>query len=206
VITTNDDTLSAEALALGYQQLMRVEECWRVMKSGLRTRPVFPWRPDRITAHFGLCVLALRLERVAERRSGDTWRNLLATLETIQVVAYERSGVRVRQTTEIQPRALQLLKKLGIPPPPRLHEVRAAPAAAEEHAPQPTKRRNFFASSASRLPRPPLVCQSRVQILAFFVDFASLRRLLAHLDVAPRQPEPLAHAPPDDAQDLRAHA
>ena len=49
-------------------------------------------------------------------------------------------------------------------------------------------------------------CGSQLQIIAFLVDFASLRRLLAHLDFAPQQPEPLAHAPPGDAQDLRAHA
>jgi hypothetical protein len=29
VITSNDDTLSADDLALGYKQLMRVEQCWR---------------------------------------------------------------------------------------------------------------------------------------------------------------------------------
>lgn len=41
VITTNDDTLSVDDLVLGYKQLMRVEECWRTMKSGLKTRPMF---------------------------------------------------------------------------------------------------------------------------------------------------------------------
>jgi hypothetical protein len=46
VITSNDDTLSAEDLALGYKQLMRVEQCWRQIKSGLRTRPVFQYSFD----------------------------------------------------------------------------------------------------------------------------------------------------------------
>jgi hypothetical protein len=30
----------------------------------------------RICAHISLCVLALLLERIAERRAGDTWRNV----------------------------------------------------------------------------------------------------------------------------------
>ena len=114
---------------MGYKQLMRVEECWRTMKSGLRTRPVFHWRSDRIVAHISLCVLALLLERMAESRAQDTWRNLLATLDTIQVVEYERSGARVRQTTELRAPAAELLKRLGIAPPPRLHGVSAAPPA-----------------------------------------------------------------------------
>ncbi len=127
VVTSNDDSLSAEDLALGYKQLMRVEECWRTMKSGLRTRPVFHWTPHRICAHISLCVLALLLERIAERRAGDTWRNVLACLDAIKVVEYERGGARILQTTEIRPEAAKTLKALRIPAPPRIHNVQAGP-------------------------------------------------------------------------------
>jgi transposase len=125
VVTSNDDSLSAEDLALGYKQLMRVEECWRTMKSGLRTRPIFHWTPHRICAHISLCVLALLLERIAERRAGDTWRNVLACLNAIKVVEYERGGARILQTTEIRPEAAKALKALRIPTPPRIHNVQA---------------------------------------------------------------------------------
>jgi transposase len=123
VITSNDDTLSAEDLALGYKQLLRVEECWRSMKSGLRTRPVFHWTAHRICAHISLCVLALLLERLAERRAGDTWRNILDRLDAIKVVEYERGSARVRQTTELRKDAADLLRSLNVEPPPKLHGV-----------------------------------------------------------------------------------
>lgn len=126
VITSNDDTLSAEDLALGYKQLMRVEECWRSMKSGLRTRPVFHWTPHRICAHISLCVLALLLERIAEQRAGDTWRNIVARLDTIKVVEYERGPARILQTTEVRPDLATLLRRLKVSPPPRLHRVEPA--------------------------------------------------------------------------------
>jgi len=129
VVTSNDDTLSAEDLALGYKQLMRVEECWRTMKTGLRTRPIYHWRPHRLAAHVSLCVLALLLERVAEIRGGDTWRNLVAQLDTLKVVEYERDTVRVRQTTEVRPPLAALLTRLQIPLPPKLHRVEAVPPA-----------------------------------------------------------------------------
>ena len=129
VITSNDDTLTAEDLALGYKQLMRVEECWRTMKSGLRMRPVYHWMPHRIEAHVKLCVLALLLERVAEIRAGDTWRNLAARLDTIKVVEYERGEARVRQTTEVRGEVGALLAKLGVAPPPKLHHVETSPNA-----------------------------------------------------------------------------
>jgi len=130
VITSNDDTLTAEDLALGYKQLMRVEQCWRQMKSGLRMRPVFHFRPWRIQAHVTISVLALLLERIAEIRTGDTWRNVAAQLEKIQVVEYDRGEARIRQTTEVRREALALLQKLRVAPPPTLHTVEAAPPAA----------------------------------------------------------------------------
>jgi transposase len=128
VITSNDDTLSVEDLALGYKQLMRVEECWRTMKSGLRMRPVYHWLPHRIEAHVKLCVLALLLERIAEIRAGDTWRNLVAQLDTVKVVEYLRAGARVRQTSQLRANVSEILRKLGVPNPPKLHRVEQADA------------------------------------------------------------------------------
>lgn len=125
VVTSNDDTLAADDLALGYKQLMRVEECWRTMKSGLRTRPIFHWTPHRICAHVSLCVLALLIERVAEIRAGDTWRNIAAQLNSIKVVDYERGGARVHQTTEVRSAVAALLRRLKVPLPPKLHHVGA---------------------------------------------------------------------------------
>ena len=45
VVHSNDDTLTAEDLALGYKQLMRVEQAWRTLKTGLKLRPTYHlWR------------------------------------------------------------------------------------------------------------------------------------------------------------------
>ncbi len=127
VVTSNDDTLTATDLALGYKQLMRVEQCWRQLKSGLRLRPVYHYRPWRIHAHVTITVLGLLLERIIESRSGDTWRNVLDKLQTIKVVEYERDSVRVRQTTELRADVQQLLARLNIPLPPKLHDVQSQP-------------------------------------------------------------------------------
>lgn len=122
VITSNDDSLTASDLALGYKQLMRVEQCWRQLK-GLRMRPVFHFRPWRIQAHVTLSVLALLLERIVEIRTGDTWRNAAAQLATIKVVEYDRGPARVQQTTQLRPEVVTLLGKLKVPLPPRIHSV-----------------------------------------------------------------------------------
>jgi transposase len=84
VVHSNDDTLTAADMALGYKQLQRVEEAWRTLKSGLRLRPVFHWAPHRIHAHVALTVLSLLLERTAEHACEDTWRNIRDDLKRIQ--------------------------------------------------------------------------------------------------------------------------
>ena len=123
VVTSNDNTLSAEDLAFGYKQLMRVEECWHTVKGGLRTRPIFHWTPHRICAQVSLCVLALLLERIAEIHAGDTWRNIRDQLETIKMVEYERGGVRVQQTTELRPTVVTLLGHLKVELRPKIQRV-----------------------------------------------------------------------------------
>ncbi len=72
VVHSNDDTLSAEDMALGYKQLQRVEQAWRQLKSGLRLRPVYHRAAHRIHAHIALTVIALLLERIAEHACADT--------------------------------------------------------------------------------------------------------------------------------------
>ena len=117
VVHSNDDTLTAEDMALGYKQLQRVEEAWRSLKTGLRLRPVFHWAPHRIHAHVALTVLALLLERVAEHGCGDTWRNIRDDLQQIQLAQLLGPNGTVWQVTEPRSGAAKRLKSLRIQPP-----------------------------------------------------------------------------------------
>lgn len=124
VVTTNDDTLTAVDMALGYKQLQRVEECWRSMKTGLDLRPVYHWTPHRISAHVRLCVLALLVERIAETRCKDTWRNLRDDLNQIKVGILKGAEGEVVQVTDPGEAARKRLAQLEIEPPPRVLDVR----------------------------------------------------------------------------------
>jgi hypothetical protein len=123
VVHSNDDTLSAEDMALGYKQLQRVEEAWRRLKSGLRMRPVYHWAVHRIHAHVALTVLALLLERVAEHACQDTWRNIRDDLKQIKLAQLSSPNGTVWQVTEPSPEAAKRLKSLNIPEPSPLLEV-----------------------------------------------------------------------------------
>lgn len=123
VVTSNDDTLTAEDLALGYKQLLRVEQSWRELKSGIRLRPMFHWVAHRIHAHVRLAVLSLLLERVAERACQDTWRNIRDHLDQLKVARFRTPHGRLVQTSELRPETLKVLNQLKIKPPPTVLEA-----------------------------------------------------------------------------------
>jgi hypothetical protein len=123
VVHSNDDTLSAADLALGYKQLQRVEVAWRTLKSGLKLRPVYHWAPHRIHAHVALTVLALLLERLAEQACGDTWRNIRNDLKQIKLAQLLSPNGTVWQVTEPGPDAAKRLKSLKINHPPPILEL-----------------------------------------------------------------------------------
>ncbi|MDO4549295.1 MAG: IS1634 family transposase, partial [Clostridia bacterium] len=50
-----------------------IEECFRIMKSEFKARPVYLSRDDRIKAHFTICFLALIVFRFLERRLGGKY-------------------------------------------------------------------------------------------------------------------------------------
>ena len=80
VVHSNDDTLSAEDMALGYKQLQRVEQAWRQLKSGLRLRPVSAPHPrpyrvdgDRVVARArGRTRVRGDVAQHSRRSEGDT--------------------------------------------------------------------------------------------------------------------------------------
>jgi transposase len=118
VVHSNDDSLLPEDLALGYKQQAEIERAWRLIKQGLRIRPLFHWAAHRICAHVSLTMISLLLERVAERLCDDTWRNIRDDLRSIKLGHLSSPDGEVWQVTDPTPKALDRLKKLGIQPPP----------------------------------------------------------------------------------------
>ncbi len=123
LLLTNDVSLSTEDVALGYKQLIRVEESFRRLKHGIDIRPLYHRTEERIHAHVFTCILALLLERVAERETGMNWSEIRQHFSRLKMVAYDGPGGRVVQTTERTPDQLKLLKTLNIEPPKLVHHA-----------------------------------------------------------------------------------
>jgi len=123
LLTTSDPTLSTADVALGYKQLLEAERSFRDLKGTLLLRPVFHRTNDRIRAHVLICFLALVIVRVAETRTGTTWRTIRAELGQIRQGHFRSTDGEFSQTSELTAPQRELHAQLGIPAPPRFGRI-----------------------------------------------------------------------------------
>ena len=126
LLTTSDDTLTPEDVALGYKNLLEAERGFRDLKGTLLMRPVFHRREDRIRAHVLICFLALVIVRVCELRAEDTWRTIGDELGRIKQGRFRSPDGEFTQRTELTDHQRHLLKALGVPAPPRFGQITPA--------------------------------------------------------------------------------
>ena len=126
LLSTSDPDLTAEDVALGYKNLLEAERGFRDLKSTLELRPVFHRVEPRIRAHVLLCWLALLLIRVAERRTGLTWRRIELELTRLHAVTLTGSAGTVVQTTPLTDVQATILRACEVAPPPRVTTLRPA--------------------------------------------------------------------------------
>lgn len=71
-----------------------IEECFRIMKSEFKARPVFLSRDDRIIAHFMTCFISLIIYRILEKKLGEkyTCHEILNKLKEIDFFEIKGEG------------------------------------------------------------------------------------------------------------------
>jgi transposase len=127
LLSTSDDSLSTQDVALGYKQLLEVERAFRTLKTTLDLRPLYHRKNERIEVHVFLCFLALLLVRIAERQTGQTWDQIRAILERIHLGEFESQNGRILQRTELNSDQIKLLKVLKISSPAKIQKVDLSP-------------------------------------------------------------------------------
>jgi transposase len=129
VIETNDDTISLEDAACGYKGLMVIERCFRSLKrTQIKMTPMYHWLSRRIECHVKICVLALLIERIAEKACGTPWHRIRRGLEPLQVTKLFNLNHRVHMRSEISNETRNILKKLDIKPPPQVVHLENRPS------------------------------------------------------------------------------
>ena len=124
VVESNDESLSVQDVAKGYKGLWIIESCFhRIKSSRLRVRPMIHYANRRIEAHVRFCVLVLIIQRLAERRTGMTWRRIAESVYDIHAVRIEVENKSIVRSTEIKPEHEKLMKTLGIPVLRDIHSI-----------------------------------------------------------------------------------
>lgn len=67
-IVTSELTMDAREVIEKYHGLTQIEDQFRVMKGDLETRPLFVRTPEHITAHLLICLIALIMMRIIQKR------------------------------------------------------------------------------------------------------------------------------------------
>lgn len=72
-VCTNLENTGVDEIVRINKKRWEIEECFRIMKTEFKARPVFLRREDRIKAHFLTCFIALFIFRVLEKRLGEKY-------------------------------------------------------------------------------------------------------------------------------------
>ncbi|MFM1540451.1 IS1634 family transposase [Helcococcus ovis] len=86
------------------QKLWEIEECFRIMKTEFKARPVYLSRKDRITAHFTTCFTALVIYRILEKKLNEKYscEKLIKTLRAMDMMIAPGEGyIPVYSRTDI---------------------------------------------------------------------------------------------------------
>lgn len=92
-VCTNLDEGAATISKINHRR-WEIEECFRIMKSEFKARPVYLSRDERIKAHFITCFIALLLYRLLEASIGGdhTCEEIIETLQGMRFQKIENEG------------------------------------------------------------------------------------------------------------------
>jgi transposase len=119
LVSTSDNDLSAEDVALGYKQLFEIERVNRDLKHTVDVRPVYHRNRERIEAHVLLCWLALLLIRIIETESADTWHQIKKNFSNLQAGIHGTKHGPVIQSNPLKSEQTRVLDAVHVKPPAR---------------------------------------------------------------------------------------
>jgi len=127
LLSTSDESLSVEDIALGYKQLLEVERAFRTLKSSLSLRPIYHSKDDRIRSHVLICWLALLLVRLAEVETDMSWAVIRRIMQRLHLGEFLNEKNRVLRHAALSSEQANILKKLKITPPKPFVKLETTP-------------------------------------------------------------------------------
>lgn len=96
-VCTNLDDMSVEEIVRINKKRWEIEECFRVMKTEFRARPVYLQTEDHIRAHFITCFIALVIYRILEKELKEVY-TCEEIIDTLRDMMMARPGEKLGYT------------------------------------------------------------------------------------------------------------
>jgi len=111
------DQLSDQEIISHYKNLWRVEQNFRILKSDLKTRPIYHFKESSIKAHILICFTALALAKYIEIKTGKSIKSFVQLLEQAPqtTIINKTTKQRITLDPETNPQINQILEKLNLP-------------------------------------------------------------------------------------------
>lgn len=86
-VCTNLDDMSVEDIVRINKKRWEIEECFRIMKTDFKARPVYLQTGDHIRAHFITCFIALVIYRILEKKLNEayTCEDIITTMRNMSM-------------------------------------------------------------------------------------------------------------------------
>lgn len=116
--STLQDTSALDVLD-AYQQLLKVEDCFRTFKGPLKLRPMYHRSAHRIRAHVLVCVLAIVVLQELEACSGTPFAQIRKAVSQVRASLMQQGARTWWMRSEWPDEALAILDAAGGKPGPR---------------------------------------------------------------------------------------
>ncbi len=121
LVTTND--LKPIKAMKAYKDLKDVERVFDELKNLLKLRPLYHRTDKRIKGHVFICILALLLKRLMEKKTDRQFTKIFRELKKLKASIIKFRGKKIFQRNQINNTLKQLLESLEIMEPPKVLNV-----------------------------------------------------------------------------------
>ena len=119
LLVTTSDLEPLQAME-SYKDLKDVEQAFDELKNLLKLRPIYHRVDKRVKGHVFICILALLLKRLMEKKTGLMFREIMKKLERLKVNVIEVEGEEIYQRNQINHGQKEILKELAVEKPPKI--------------------------------------------------------------------------------------
>lgn len=104
VLVTSEIEMTDEEILDAYKELSKIEDCFRVTKTELESRPVYVWTEDHIQAHFLTCFIALIHLRLLQHQIN--WKmspeRIIDALNSAKATRLQDNYYRLQESPDMQ--------------------------------------------------------------------------------------------------------